>query len=250
MTKKHTEITKTEVSLPTDFDPQVILGGFVDEPSKDYKAEVEKIPESERVTEIEYTSANTGNKGMQVIDRRGTTDEKLAMVLSDKDATQDRKDGMLSMYLFERGKESASFLLDLMLYKGAHAKDTNKFKSQIRFDFTIFANLFCNFLIDDAQSTLNTLLPGTQIVELEGQAFEYLKNAKKDKKNFTLTDFVRSIAPDMSKLEIIMIEKAIRSASQSQLIKKELDAITEERERSAGKFNYLDKEGKTNQKAD
>jgi hypothetical protein len=57
------------------------------------------------------------------------------MVLVDRDSTREQKDSAVSNYLFERGQENASFLMELFRHKGQHTKETRVFKSQIRFDF-------------------------------------------------------------------------------------------------------------------
>src|ERR1700753_121165 len=55
-----------------------------------------------------------------VVSRNGTTEEKLAMMLLAPDATKQQKESMLAGYLFERGKESSSFLAELFVSKGTH----------------------------------------------------------------------------------------------------------------------------------
>lgn len=89
----------------------------------------------EAVEEVEVVNPVTGNKAVVRIERDGTPESKLILALADKKLDREKKDHILSMYLWERGKESSSFLLDLVRFKGQHTKETRVFKSQIRFDF-------------------------------------------------------------------------------------------------------------------
>lgn len=90
---------------------------------------------------INVVNPITGKQALVTISRTGTTDEKLALVMLSPDATRDQKDSFVSNYLFERGKDNASFLAELYISKGTHVKETQAFKRQIRWDFEMFANL-------------------------------------------------------------------------------------------------------------
>lgn len=217
---------------------ETILGGRVGNLSgdRDYASEVAKIPEDQRVEIVEFVSPATGNRGLQTIDRRGTTDEKLGMALLDPNTTEDRKLSMLSLYLFEKGKESASFIADLMLHKGTSTRETRKFKSEMRYDFTTFTQTFCNYLYDDAQATLDVLLPEADIHQLEKEAYEFLLKAKEKGERESIVNFVKKkLGKDAHTYEIILLDKAIRGASQAAEIKIKLDEITKQREAEAGK---------------
>lgn len=95
---------------------------------------------------IKVKNPINGNEALVTLSRTGTTDEKLAMVLLSPDATKDQKNSFISNWLFERGKENASFIAELYLSKGAHVKETQAFKRQIRWDFEMFANILTNKL--------------------------------------------------------------------------------------------------------
>lgn len=145
----------------------------------------------------------TGKEADIVLSRQGTTDEKLAMILLAPDATNDQKTSILSQYLFERGKESASFLAELYLSKGAHTKETRAFKRQMRFDFESFANTMVLLLSDMAS-------------DIEGRTHD---------------------APQA--LELL----AERMKKGADLLTKQRGAITEARMREKGYGIYIDKAG-------
>jgi len=109
------------------------------------KEDIKSLP---KVSDVEIVNPLTGNKAIVTIDREGTTESKVIQALMSQDSTQEQKDSAISMYLFERGKESASFLMDLYQAKGQNTKETRKFKSQVRFDLTMMANSIAVFFSD------------------------------------------------------------------------------------------------------
>ncbi len=109
------------------------------------KALAVKTPASEN---FRVVNPITGKTADIVLHRDGTTDETLAMVLLSPDATKEQKDSFVSNWMFERGKENASFLAELYISKGTHVKETQAFKRQIRFDFESFANTMVILLQD------------------------------------------------------------------------------------------------------
>lgn len=124
-----------------------ILGGkpkFEDHPNHT-KALAIKTPDVEN---IHITNPITGKQADIELRRNGTTDERLAMILLSPDATKEQKDSLIASYMFERGKENASFLAELYISKGTHVKETQAFKRQIRFDFESFANTMVMLLQD------------------------------------------------------------------------------------------------------
>lgn len=92
------------------------------------------------------TNPISGNSKEVTISRTGTTAEKFIAVFQDPQATQQQKDSILSAYLWERGKESAAFLAEIFASKGAHTRETQAFKRQMRFDYEMFADVFVRFL--------------------------------------------------------------------------------------------------------
>lgn len=176
----------------------------------------------------------------------GTTDKKLATILADSNSTEDQKMSMVSLYLFERGRESSSFIADLMLYKGQNTKETRKFKSEIRFDFTLFLNTFCTFLIDGGQSILDIYRVRISAAELEKEAYDFMAGKRGKGSATSLSDFIVYKFPECKKdiSKAIHLDSALRSISQAHHLKKDIDNMVEERERENGKGIYLDKLGK------
>ena len=143
-----------------------------------------------------------------VLSRRGTTDEKLAMIMLSPDATKDQKDSQLAAYLFERGRENASFLAELFVSKGTHEKSTQAFKRQIRWDFEVFANVVSILFKDIAD------------------------------------DIKMEMAGDHYSIQKLFERLAERLAKGAELIEKKRADITEARMREKGFGVYLDRQGK------
>jgi hypothetical protein len=216
----------------------------LDDNPRDYKAEIEKVPENERVQTVSITNPATGETTNIVIDRRGMFDEKLGGILVDKNKTDDEKLSAISLYLFERGKESSSFLVDLIASKGQFFKGAQQFKSQIRFDLNVLLETIYDFLFSMAKSIFDDLGISSDASEVEEEAFYYLK----DNESETLSDFVRkkfSDLPNLSGYDIIFIKMALQYASEAKLIKKRMEEISEERERERGKGIFINKQGRS-----
>lgn len=81
-----------------------------------------------------------------VINREGMNDKTLSKVLRSTGSTRQQKDSAIAAYMWEQGKENASFLAELYVSKGAHTKETRAFKSQMRFDYEVFVNFFIQLL--------------------------------------------------------------------------------------------------------
>ncbi len=139
--------------LPKTKDPlDIILNGHTK--MKDHPNHIKALTiKTAKEENFRVKNPITGKETDIVISRQGTTDEKLAMVLLAPDATKEQKDSMLAGYLFERGRENASFITELFLSKGTHVKETQAFKRQIRFDFESFANTMV-FLFQDLSNDI------------------------------------------------------------------------------------------------
>jgi hypothetical protein len=192
-----------------------ILGGKA-EMAPNEKGEMHKVADHPNYTaakaiqtvdyeEFNVTNPITGKVSLVKLSRTGTTAEKLAMVLLSPDATKEQKDSWLSNYLFERGKENSSFLAELYISKGTAIKEIQGFKRQMRFDFEAFANTMVLLLQDLADDIKRTRMHGS-------------------------VNTFDTIAERFDKGAI--------------LIRKEINAITEARERDKGKGVYLDASGK------
>lgn len=143
--------TRTDgMRVSTNVDP---LGGRVELPdntARDNKgydtflesAESLKLPKEEK---IEVTTSGGDIRSM-TLHRDGYTDKGLAELFMDPDATEDRKNSYLANYMFQRGKESSSFLAELYLSKGKLERGTQAFKSEIRFDFEMLTDMIVKLL--------------------------------------------------------------------------------------------------------
>ncbi len=181
---------------------------------------------------LEYKDMFTGETKSIMIDRRGTTDEKLAIALLDDNVTREQKDSMLSMYLFEQGKHGASMLMDLWAYKGAHTKESRAFQSTMRFDFELFLQVFQTFMMDSADLIFNNLPLEVVTVDIEGG---------KQKEMVRLTGNANIEAEDIA---LVLGEFALYHRMTSELLGKRIRAEVEKRERAKGKGIYLAEDGK------
>jgi len=149
-----------------------ILGGEVVPDTKEYKNLMKSLKKFEKTLdlkdkeEVEIKNPVNGNTALVTLDRTGTTDDKLAIALNDSTMNREQKDSMLSLYLFERGKESSSFIMDLFASKGRHTKETQAFKSQVRFDLTAMANFLAVFFSDTKTQIYKDLEDKTNSIEI------------------------------------------------------------------------------------
>jgi hypothetical protein len=158
----------------------------------------------------------SGKSADIVLHRDGTTDEKLAMVLLSPDASKEQKDSWISNWLFERGKENASFIAELFVSKGTHLKETQAFKRQLRWDFEIFANAI-SLLFQDMADDIKMDMSGAD--------------------HFSIAEQVDSLLTTIKHLS----ERLEKGAK---LIDKQRDGIIEARMRETGYGVYLDRNGK------
>lgn len=154
-----------------------------------------------------YIDPVTKQKKSFTIDRRGTTEDRVALTLLDKEATREQKDSAVSMYLFERGKEGASMMMDLWAYKGAHTKESRAFQSTMRYDFETFLSVFQIFMQDSADRIEHGMEKGDTAEEV-----------------------------------LVEIAKYFRMTSD--LLGKRMRAEVEKRERAKGKGIYIDADNK------
>lgn len=239
------ELTKKEESqLTPEKVISTILGGTVGEGSIDYKSEIQKYEATGQPLMETLTITDPVSKKVATyeLDRGGTRDQKLAMILADPSADEQRKLGMLSLYLFERGKESASFITDLMLYKGTNTQESRKFQSRMNYDWTFFVGMFANFLFEQATTIIDAILPGEEVIAVEKEALAYLKKeaekyeAKERKERPTLKEWAMTKTIfGATPRDIMFLEMAVRSASQAHSMKEEIQNLAEQREAAMGK---------------
>lgn len=147
----------------------------------------------ENTEKIKVINPITGNKAIVPLSRAGTTDKKLAMIMLAPDATKEQKNSMVSQWLFEQGKENASFIAELFVSKGVHTKETQAFKKQIRWDFEMFADKIVGLFEDLAgdlrdpdtfsaiQNFADRLESGAKLIR---EQIEQIKEARMREKGF------------------------------------------------------------------
>lgn len=196
---------------------------------------------------VEVEDPLTGKRSIISIDRTGHNEKKLIQVLADPNTTRDRKDYALSMYLFERGSHNTSMLMDLFRYKGAHTKETRVFKSQIRFDFQMFADDFAKHLL--RQSELIGIMLEVDIKEERNKFEAWLALENNKGKGYTYRDYVISRA-DAGGIDIksrphyALIQMAIHDLDESETLARRVRSLAEAREREKGKGIYLSADGR------
>lgn len=213
------------------------------------KAELEKygVP---AVHDITITDPFSGEKRIVSLDRTGTTEQKLIVALADPNLTRDRKDHMLSMYMWERGKESASFFVDLIRSRGEHTKETRAFKSQMRFDFELFVSQFSKYIREQSR-----LIGVTLEVDIfkERSAYQDWLKEKRDRekenddapKDYTYLDYsIFNYGDKPTRAFVALIEMAILSLEEGERLVAQVANITKAREREKGKGIYVDRNGK------
>lgn len=194
----------------------------------------------------------TGKEATVQLSRTGVQEADLIMALADPNVPRDQKDHALSMYLWGRGAESASMIVDIMRYKGEHTKETRVFKSQMRFDFEAFVKMTSEHLREQAERTASML--GIDLKE-EISAFRtWLELPNNKGMSYTYRDFViatcdgyeengRPNASDRS--ACALISQAIFDLGQAQRLDQSRDNIAKAREREKGGGIYVDSKGRS-----
>lgn len=219
-----------------------MLGGSV-EPEKEDAAyqkmkEIDVAPEDQKQIAIHPIS---GRELPVAMHPRNSTDERLAGVLLDPQATRERKDSAMAMALFEMGKESASFLADLYLSRGALTKETHQFKSQMRFDFEMFVNGFTLFLNQTAHSITDAFLPTKETEEILGEVENELEGSSAGKGTM---EALKKLYDISDQTQLVLLDLGLRFYSEAEHLKEGVRKITENRMREAGYGIYIDKHGK------
>lgn len=144
------------------------------------------------------------------------------------------------MYLFSRGAESASFLLDLARSKGEHVKETRVFKSQIRFDFEALVDMLADHLHNQAMRTAGAL--GIDLKK-ETQAFrDWLSLPNNKGKGLTYWDFARRTGGNRA--ECVLISNAMFDVAEAERLQESRTRIQKAREAEKGGGIYVDAAGK------
>ena len=195
------------------------------------------LPISEKLM---VTNPITKKRTEVTLRRDGYSEEGLALALLDPKKTRDQKDFEMSMFLWGRGAESVSMMVDLMRYKGEHTKETRVFKSQMRIDFETFVKMFVEHLEHQALTTASILDIDLK-EEIRGyRAYLELPNNKGEK--LTYHDYKG--AKKANKLEDAMISQAIFQLDEAERLSGAIKNITIAREREKGKGIYVGPTGK------
>lgn len=240
------EITHAETTHPNTGDAiSVDLG-----PGKDYSPEAVKADLAkyglQPIEEVEITDPVSGKRTMITLDRTGTSESKLVIALADKNLNRDQKDAVLSMYLFERGKDSASFLVDLMRYKGSHTTETRAFKSQVRFDFEMYVSLSAKCFDDSAFAVGMELGYSQEEFRALGLKYvEFIKDcSKRNDPDRTVFKFAKVNKIKMTRETAALIRQAFQNLESALLLKQSVSNTAAARERDNGKGIYIDGQGK------
>lgn len=186
----------------------------------------------------------TGETKMIVLDRTGHNEKDLGKMLMDPKLSRDRKDHALSMYLFERGAQNVSMIIDLFRYKGEHSKQSQVFQSRMRLDFETFVNSFVAYL--DNQSRLIGITLGVDIKKEKEDFEKWIKLPGNLKKGYTYLDFCKSRQSDVkfNTQRIALIEMAIYSQDESDALIKGIEDLVKARMAMKGGGVFVDKSGK------
>lgn len=188
----------------------------------------------------------TGKEKEITLDRAGHTEHGLIIALANPDLNRDQKDHALSMYLFERGKDSMSMIVDLMRYKGEHTKESRVFQSRMRYDFEAFVNTFIIHLQN--QATRIGKIFKVDIREEKQKLTEWLKLPNNNGKGYTYLDYCQTHnAEQIDRINSLestaLIEAAIYDLDEANRLRKAVDTITNARMASMGYGIYISKAG-------
>ena len=209
-----------------------------EERAAEIKQEIAKYGAEAEYT-VEVKDPITHKKTLVTYDRAGHTEQKLIVALANPDVSREKKDHALSMYLFERGAESASFIADIMRSKGEHTKETRVFKNQMRFDFQSFVDTFVAYLDGQANRLAKTLDFDLKKQKASFEAWLNLPNNKG--KGYTYYDY----DPDEERSRAALIEMAIYALDEADTLRSAVERIAVARDAARGFGVFTSKTGRT-----
>lgn len=193
---------------------------------------------------IEVVNPVTGNRSIVTIDRDGTPESKMILALADKTKTRDQKDAVMGMYLFERGKENASFLMDLFRYKGSNTTEQRQFRSQVRFDFEEFTKMFTHSLDAMAGATAAELgYSDAEFKKIGDRYVAYLKSEPADTTLYAM--FAEDQGNAKVRMECALLQSALRQITEADKLRDMVERVAKARERERGKGIYIGIDGKS-----
>lgn len=216
---------------------------------RDYSSEAIKAELKEKglsATEnITVKNDVTGKETSLTIQRDGTPDSKLVIALADPNLTRDQKDHVMSMYLYERGKESSSFIVDIMRYKGQHTKETRAFTSQMRFDFELFVSMFTEYLEGTSKSIFSELwYDEEEIKELETGYIAFVKRQRETGLASRLVDYFIEVGGIMNNEKCALLQQALHMRAEATILRATTKRISEARMKEKGYGIYLGTDGR------
>lgn len=216
-----------------------ILSGSVEKkPDDPWYKKLKKVDAGEGEN-VKVKNPFTGKEVSVFVDRKGTTDERVAAVMIDPSMTRDHKDLVVSQWLFERGLESASFIAELFRYKGEHTKETRAFKSQMRFDYELVVQALLSFYRSTSVQMFSCILPGA---DFESAKREYLDFSKE--KSGAMKDFLSRYKDNPSDADCAVVVNTFQMAIEADLLDKKVEAVTKSRMSEKGWGIYIDSQGK------
>ncbi len=231
--------------MKSEIEKKSILSGEV-EVSKDddstYK-ELKKV-DAGNGEQVIVKNPFTGKEVSVFVDRRGTTDEKVAAVMLDPSMKREHKDLIVSQWLFERGLESASFLAELYSYKGQHTKETRAFKSQMRFDYELIVQSLLSFYRSTSQLMFGELFPRENLDEVKKNYLAFVQKKKENGEAVKLSDFMGMNGVDMTVGELAIMQNIFQMSIEADLLDKKVESVTKSRMAEKGWGIYIDTKGK------
>lgn len=193
---------------------------------------------------IEIRDPLTGETKLITLDRTGHSEQNLIVALANPDIPRDQKDHAISMYLFQRGAESASMIVDIMRYKGQHTKETRVFKSQMRFDLENFVSAMARHLREQAERTAR--IYDLHLREEMGAYRDWLKlpNNKDAENELTYWDFYQTTHPKGTRADAALLSQAIFDIDKALYFEDYQRKIAQAREAEKGGGVYVDRSGK------
>lgn len=187
----------------------------------------------------------TGKVTDVVLSRTGTQESDLIIALADPNLGRDQKDHALSMYLWGRGAESSSMIVDLMRYKGTHTKETRVFKSQMRFDFEALVTSFVDHFETQARNTADIL--GYDLKKEISKYREWLKDGKPADSSYAVffaTRLMRELTME-ERITCALMSQAIYQLDEAEKLTRARMNIAQAREREKGGGIFVDHRGRT-----
>jgi hypothetical protein len=225
-----------------------ILGGCIKVGKNHKNYEKSRKIKTPKKTKETLKNAMTGREVSVVMNRQGTTEKQLGLILNSTKHTKDQKDSALANYLYERGLESSSFLADLFRSKGAHTKETRVFKTQVRFDLERMIQMVVTFYRDTAKTMfivmkehiMDYAIPNTVELFYKDLLKYYKVNEGSNMESYFKSHGVNFLTPS----DISIFALILQYYSEADLLEENNIRITEARMREKGYGVYVDKHGK------